>query len=1011
MNSAIHGAMDAFRAAGLQPRSDIDPNGKIIRFPTGDHGRDKNGWYVGYTVGPHLIVIFGCWQRGFKNEYRSWGNDNSKLTAEELAEFQARRKQAEELLVEVQEQAAQKAVFIWSLTKPAPTDFPYLVEKGIQAHGARITTPSEKYPTSSLVIPVHRLAPEATKPEISSLQFIRQDGSKIFMGGGAVAGGFFILGTLAEAEKTGSIAVCEGFATGASIHEATGLTVVIAFNSGNFKAVAEILRQELLPDIRILACADDDHQTNGNPGLRSAIEAAEAISGLVAIPSFKGLERGLKDSDFNDMARLAGPDRVKACIAAAMTPDEAKKSLPALAEASPRKNELGPGLLEQALAALAQNCDGAATKDGKGFNDFDAKFLKPHIETATAGGVIAASFRAAVLKRLSKYGRQLLALGFNVNQLAQDEGDRAATAKKVISEDREAGKPPSYAEIGKQLSEEFHWMLFLGRLHIYKDGFYQPGGERIAKERVQEITKNKASSTFGREVVYWLSTAHYVAPEVVDAGTLINVKNGLLDALTGELHPHTPDHPSTIRLPVAWDPNAHHPRFDQFLNEVLPDQPTRQVLEEALANLLIPDCRYEKATMLTGSGANGKSVFLSAVEAMLGKQNISNLALQEVQERFSTAELAGKLANVFADLPKTALEDSGTFKMLVSGDVLKAERKHQNPFTFANRAKLFFSANELPKTKDKTTAFWRRWIIVPFPNQFPEGDPRRDPNLKAKLQEPEALSYLLRLAVEGMRRLVARGHFIESQATKHAMANYKLESDTLASFVAEVLQEGVGLFVGKDELYRSYQDWCVGSGLHAMNKIVLGRELHRLIPNLCESKRAIGGKQFVRCWVNVGLAGDKELPPGGKESNLPGSSGIIPGSFRDHSVMSKPMDRETCLHSGIKPIYRAREENIDELSHVVTTEKNTSTESNNGGSSRNVGRLPMDREFDPGSNPGSIPEASRKQPESSSNHGGFALKLDANQHQAEVFASVGQNFIDENGEEIWSDVPDDWDGT
>ena len=544
---------------------------------------------------------------------------------------------------------------------------------------------------------------------------------------------------------------------------------------------------------------------------------------------------------------------------------------------------LEQGLLERAVLAVASECDGAASMDGMGFSSADAAWFAPHIEAARSGGCITASLRRRVTTRLEKYAGQLMAAGININRLVDEEETRSNGEEDGPAEGRLGGltlKPPS---IGMMLSSQERWLYHLGQLHIYMDGHYKPEGERIARAKVQALLGDAATIKAGNEVAYWLNTQHYQAPEAVDAGSVVNVGNGLLDALTGELLPHSPDHLSTIRLPVAWNPEAYHKRFDEFLDEVLPDKATRHILEEALGYLLVSDCRYEKAVMLTGDGENGKSVFLTALEALLGKANISNIKLQDVGERFTTAQLVGKLANVFADLPKDALQDTGIFKMLVSGDSMKAERKHKDPFEFRNRAKLWFSANEIPMTRDKTRAFWRRWIIVPFPNSFPEGHPKRDPGLKAKLTEPAAQAYLLRLAVEGLRRLVARGHFIESDATRHALDTYKTESDNLRAFIDEALVVKAGAIVSKDELYKRYREWCEAAGLRSMNKLTLGKELHRLIPALSDSKPSIHGKRE-HCWSGIGLLDEHPdhhaTPPNLLPFSVGPGSGQVRARFR-----------------------------------------------------------------------------------------------------------------------------------
>jgi len=196
-----------------------------------------------------------------------------------------------------QQEAAGQAAQRWQAATPA-TAHPYLTRRGIKAHGVRVEG-------DALLIPLRDAS-----GAIRSLQSIDAEGGKRFMTGGQVAGCYHAIG-----KPEGALIVCEGYATGASIHEATGQAVAVAFNAGNLLAVAQALRSKY-PAMRLIVAADDDWRTEGNPGITKATEAAQAVGALLAVPRFTG-ERGDKDTDFNDLHRLAGLAAVAACINAA----------------------------------------------------------------------------------------------------------------------------------------------------------------------------------------------------------------------------------------------------------------------------------------------------------------------------------------------------------------------------------------------------------------------------------------------------------------------------------------------------------------------------------------------------------------------------------------------------------------------------------------------------------------------------------------------------------------------
>jgi len=290
----------AMLAAGLTPPTEIIDDGKIHRFSTNGKPRDESGWYVLHTDGI-AAGSFGDWREGFTQTWCS-KSDNAMSDSERQAHREritAMQRQREADLVQRQQHAGQDAAKRWAAASPC-TQNPYLTRKGIKPHGIKIEG-------NSLLIPMR-----STDGKLHSLQTIGADGNKMFMPGGRVKGCYFSIG-----RPDGGIVVCEGFATGASIFEATGSAVAIAFNAGNLEAVAAALRSKY-PALKITIAADDDWQRNDNPGLTKGRATALAVGGYMAVPEFFGHERSDSDTDFNDLHRLAGLDAVRAGIDAAV---------------------------------------------------------------------------------------------------------------------------------------------------------------------------------------------------------------------------------------------------------------------------------------------------------------------------------------------------------------------------------------------------------------------------------------------------------------------------------------------------------------------------------------------------------------------------------------------------------------------------------------------------------------------------------------------------------------------
>ena len=520
------------------------------------------------------------------------------------------------------------------------------------------------------------------------------------------------------------------------------------------------------------------------------------------------------------------------------------------------------------------------------------------------------------------------------------------------------------AEMGQILSKQDQWIHVHEKLWLYQDGVYTPTGEKIARKRIQIMLGKRATKRFADETLYWLKNQHDTDPDKVDSDPLINVRNGLLDPATGTLRPHSPDVLSTVQLPVEWNPDVYHERGDHFLDEVLPDRETRSILEEAIGYTLLPDCRFEKAIMLTGVGANGKSVLLSWLSSTLGRDNASSVKLQELGHRFRTAQILGKMANIFADLPQAAIKESGDFKMLVSGDELTGEWKHKAPFKFRNRAKLWFSANELPRSHDRTEAFWRRWIVVPFPQSFPEGDPRRDPTLRKKLSSPEACSYLLRLAVEGLQRLLERGHFLQSKATLRALGEYRRESDTVLAFLDDSTTARGGAVIGKQELYDAYRTWCESNGLpRPATKITFGKQIRSLRRDVQHSKRKIHGRPNISCWVHLALLSPVSddtpttLHRREERGSLRDGSGITPGS-ESRTVTDECGDTHS-LRGGSNFPCESDKVGEEEDRQEKSFPESESVSNSFSDPSRSLCVGPMDRGSVTAPHPGVSPESSR----------------------------------------------------
>jgi putative DNA primase/helicase len=275
---------------------EIIADGTIYRFDVDAIG-DKKGWYAAHFSEEMSYAFYGDWSEGHTYRWHSLKDTVIKPAQSQKlksAMLEAQKKCKEERALE-QSEAGKKCDELWNALADAPDDHPYLKNKGVKPYGIRLHLKD-----NNLVVPV------ISRGNISSLQGIRVSGEKTFFPGGKVSGGYHLIGDVGPL-----VLICEGYATGASLHEATGIPTAVAFNAGNLPKVAKELKKEY-PDADFIICADNDKSTPGNPGRTKATEAAEVLSGMVAYPKFKqaDIDKHGKLTDWNDYHQLYGLNAV-----------------------------------------------------------------------------------------------------------------------------------------------------------------------------------------------------------------------------------------------------------------------------------------------------------------------------------------------------------------------------------------------------------------------------------------------------------------------------------------------------------------------------------------------------------------------------------------------------------------------------------------------------------------------------------------------------------------------------
>lgn len=382
------------------------------------------------------------------------------------------------------------------------------------------------------------------------------------------------------------------------------------------------------------------------------------------------------------------------------------------------------------------------------------------------------------------------------------------------------------------------------RLHVYKNGVYIDGQEEIEREMIKSIPSLKRNQR--SECLAYINLLVSEDNKLLNPN-LIAFENGIYDLESNEMLDFKPE--IMIRNKINYDyfDEGYDELCDKTLNKIsCDDKEIRMLLEELIGYCFFTRNELGKAFILVGDKANGKSTFLSLLQVLLGDDNISSLDLSELGDRFKTAELFGKLANIGDDIGDEFVANPALFKKLVTGDRVNVEKKGQDPFEFNNYSKFIFSANQIPRIKDRTGAVQRRLIIIPFNANFNKDDPDFDPYIKHKLLKKSSLEYLIRLGIEGLKRVLKNKSFTKSEKVQKELDEYEKNNNPILLFFDEVDKEEI-INESVPDIYRMYTVFCSENNFSPFSKIEFGRNISSYYGLVNKAKR-INGK-LIRVWV------------------------------------------------------------------------------------------------------------------------------------------------------------------
>jgi len=748
---------DAMRRAGINHAAPIVGDGKLHRFRAdGDHAR--NSWYVLHGDTP-AAGAFGCWKRQIKETWRERGGQ--QLTPSErdalrrrVAQIEAERERAD---AERREDARKGAA--WILGKAGPPDGNgYLQRKGVKALG------NVRQWRGSLVVPLRDAG-----GALHSLQFIRADGSKKFLSGGRVVGCFF---TLAE-RADGPLVICEGVATGASIHEATGWAVVAAMDCGNLLAVAKALREKW-PARDIIIAADNDAFTDGNPGATKASEAVKAIGARSAVPQFKDTTK--RPTDFNDLQHLEGIETVKEQIEgaeateASATPNRwFKARFPKLAEKY--GEPIQESQKDKNLPRVVDICEDfmAATLGEDGHPEAPTVFLPTE----------------------DRFYSYVPAVGVFVHQR---EPDLSAVISALYLECARACR--GNCEMGKL---EF--------------GLRDTAAITGVVRRARAMLKADAGF-FSRDVA-----------------EVIPVANGMLRLADHRLLAFSPSYHCRNKLAVPYDASAGCPLFLETLLQPALDADDINLLQRWCGLALLGENLAQRLLLLTGTAGGGKGAFVRVVCGVIGAGNLASLRTDLLTERFELGRFLGRTLLYGADVPDDFLNkrSAGVLKALTGGDPVTVEFKNSNeqPELTCRFNVIITSNSRLTVHLEGDSDAWRRRLaIVKYEKPKPA---KVIPDLSERILREEGAG-VLNWMLAGLAQLRAADWQLHLNTRQQARVDdLLLESDSHGQFAIRCLRKDGNATLTLTDAFAAYVEFCNDNGWAAITRNRFGRLMPEVV--------------------------------------------------------------------------------------------------------------------------------------------------------------------------------------
>jgi P4 family phage/plasmid primase-like protien len=476
--------------------------------------------------------------------------------------------------------------------------------------------------------------------------------------------------------------------------------------------------------------------------------------------------------------------------------------------------------------------------------------------------------RAEVLRVKNKFSKLLTAYRSTVKQKEKpsktpsrsNEGnpDKSTLDKMLWHERNKDGEPVSVidAKLVDYIIANYKIFVVSRMPYIYDSGVYHlDENETRMKEIIQNLIYEKLVTINVIDRIYKLIlSTHSLQKNFSELNNYprqwVNFQNCFFDPINQTTIPHDPKYLAINQIPHEYHRGAKFSGrvTEEFVKFAVPDEADREMLWQYFGYCMTADSSLQKFLIFKGQGGTGKSQLIKIIEAIIGRENISNVSLEELSENFYPALLIGKLLNSCADIPSNALESVAAIKKITGEDLIIGNKKFGSMINFHSYAKLIFSANEIPINIDeKSEALYRRMLIIKIDRKPVKKNIHLWDELKAEI------NYSLMKACEALERMYKIGYFIESPNSKSNVEELYMEADNIMAFVIERTKAIDGKSTKSSVLYEEYKKYCEDG-----DRKVVGRSgFHKSMKNKGYIKRReFDGEKY----LNIVLMDESELP-------------------------------------------------------------------------------------------------------------------------------------------------------